>query len=112
MELKEVITVRLHILLPRQAPELSRGSMIDLTDTRVKAPYAAEAGSQCNLAHGQPRFVDKFLGKVQPTRPRHRHRWCSEISQKQAAKMACSNSQPFGKDLDVAVLQTTFTDQT
>ena len=52
MEPEDVLIARLRVLLPSQMPELSWGPMIDLADTRVEAPHAAEADSQGDLAHG------------------------------------------------------------
>src|SRR5580658_1233119 len=70
----------LHVLLPRQSPKLSWGPVIDLADAGVKAPHTAEAGSQCNLAHGQPGFVDEFFRKVDAARLRHCNRRCPQVS--------------------------------
>ena len=111
MEAEKVLIPRLHVLLSRQMPDLGRSSMIDLADTGVESPHATEAGSNCDLAHGQPGFVDELFCKVQPPRLGHRHRSRSQMSQKQAAKMPRPNSQAVGQNFYTTVLKTAFTDQ-
>jgi hypothetical protein len=112
MEAEKVLILRLHILLSRQMPDLRRSSMIDLADTGVESPHATEAGSNRDLVHRQPGFVDELFCKVQPPRLGYRHRSRSQMSQKQAAQMPRPYSQAFRKNFHATVFQSTLTDQT
>ena len=82
MEAEKVLILRLHVLLSRQMPDLGRSSMIDLADTGVESPHATEAGSNCDLAHGQPGFVDELFCKVQTPRLSYRNWSRTEVSKK------------------------------
>jgi hypothetical protein len=71
-----------------QMSDLSWSSMVDLADPGVKASYATEACGERDLAHGQSRFVDKFLGEVQAPGLGHRTRRRPQVLDEQTAKVA------------------------
>jgi hypothetical protein len=112
MQAEQVLISRLNIRLSRQAPDLSRSSMIDVVYASVEASYTTEAGREGDLIHGQAGLVNELLRKVQAARVGYRNWRCPQVSQKQAAKMPRANPQAFRKNLHSAVLEATLTDQT
>ena len=80
MEAEKVLILRLHILLSRQMSDLRRSSMIDLADTGVESPHATEAGSNCDLVHGQPGFIDELFREVQTPRLSYRNGSRTQVS--------------------------------
>jgi hypothetical protein len=96
--------------LSRQTPDFGWSSMIDLANAGVEASHATEAGRERDLAHRQTGLIDQLFCKMQTSGLSHGNRRRSQVSQKQAAKMARPNSQTFGEDFHSAILQAAFAD--
>jgi hypothetical protein len=111
MKPEAILISRLDLRLARQAPDLSRGPMIDLLDAGVESPYATEPGGNGNLTHGQTGLVDELFCEVQTAGLSHSHRRRPQVSQEQASKMSRSNSQAFCQYFYSSILQTALSDQ-
>jgi hypothetical protein len=88
MKAEAVLISWLDDSLSRQTPNLSRGSMIDVTDAGIESSHTSETGSEGNLTHRQAGFVDEFFRKVKTASLSHCNRRRSQMSQEQAAEMA------------------------
>ena len=69
-------------------PDLSWGSMIDLTDAGVESSNRPETGCHRNVTHMQIRLVDELLRKMQLARLRDSTWCCAQVLEKQATKVA------------------------
>ena len=68
-------------------------SAVDLLKHRIEAPHTAEARRKADARHGQLRFVDQLLGKVQTLRvgdSQHRH---AQMLLEQSGKLAFADVQ-------------------
>ena len=103
--------VRLSPRLSRQPPNLRWCSMINLANTGVESPNAAESRGQCDLIHLQIRFIDQLLREVQTASLSHRYRSRAKMFQKQAPQVPRSDSQTFRENFYSSVLKPTLSDQ-
>src|SRR3989442_6175298 len=91
---EEVLIFRKDGCLPREPTDLSRGSMIDLTDACVESSYATETRSHRDLSYRQPRFVDELFCKLQTAGFSHRNRRRTQGSAGEAGKRPSTTPQP------------------
>src|ERR1700719_2694419 len=79
MQAKEILVSELDCRLPRQMPQLSGGSMINVANAGVEAAHRAESRGESNLGHGKTSLVDQLLGEVQATRLSDRNWSCAQM---------------------------------
>src|SRR5258708_14187262 len=98
--------------MPRQLADLRGSSMVDLADAGVKTANAAKPRCKSYLAHGQRRFVNQLLGKVQTSGLGDSHRGGAQMPQEQAPQVTRPNSEAFAQNIDSAVIEAIFANKT
>jgi len=110
-EPEEILIFRLQASQARQAPNLGRRPVVDFANRCIEAASAPKARGESDLAHRQLRLVDQVFREMQAPRLGYRTGRRSQMLDKQAAKMAGTDSQSFRESFDASVLEAALGDQ-